>query len=378
MENGTPIRILYMEDDPGLVRLFEKRMAKKGYLISIAPNGREGLRMFSEEGPFDMLLVDYQMPELNGLQVLEELMTIDPRPAVIMLTGAGNEEIAVESMKKGAYDYIQKDIDGRYFRLLPIVIEESVKRYRMEAEKRRMQQELKKYAQELERSNKELQQFAYVVSHDLKEPLHTIQGFAKYIEETYGEDLDEQGNEFLGYIIEGTQRMERLIEGLLEYSRVKFKGIKLKDIDSGALVDNVVKDLKATIDKRSAKVTYEALPTIRGNERQLNRLFQNLIDNAIKYCRDRKPQVHIRAEKQENAWQFSVQDNGIGIDPRYGEKIFAIFQRLHSKEFTGDGLGLAICKKIVENHRGEIWVKSRYGEGATFYFTIPDRVKHIS
>ncbi|MCB0302288.1 MAG: response regulator [Calditrichaeota bacterium] len=367
-------RILYMEDDPGLARLFERKMAKLDYEIVLARDGQEGLQRYVEEGPFDILLVDYQMPVYDGLQVLRKLPEGDARPGVIMLTGAGNEEVAVEAMKMGALDYLQKDLDGRYFQLLPVVIDEAVKRTRLEQEKRRMQAELKRYAAELERSNKELQQFAYVVSHDLKEPLHTIRGFAKFLEENCGAQLDAQSREFLGYIMEGSQRMERLIEGLLDYSRVKFNELKLTRVESEKLVKQVIQDLKSTISRRNAQITYDTLPTIQGNERMLLRLFQNLIDNAIKYCREAVPQVHISAEKHDGVWEFGVRDNGIGIDPKHAERIFIIFQRLHSaNEFAGDGLGLAICKKIVENHKGEIWVKSRRGKGSTFYFTIPDK-----
>ncbi|MCK6621772.1 MAG: response regulator [Calditrichaceae bacterium] len=364
MKETGSFKILYMEDDPGLGRLFQKRLSRLGHRVTLAADGGEGLARYHEYS-FDVLVIDYQMPVLDGLQVLRKLGENGSLPPVIMLTGAGTEEIAVEAMKIGATDYIVKDVDNKYFEVLPLVIKDAVQRYRFEEEKRRMQKEL-------ERSNKELQQFAYVVSHDLKEPLQTIRGFAKFLEENYHQQLDDQANEFIGYIIDGTKRMERLVNGLLDYSRVRFKKTEPEPVDCNVLVEQVKQDLKGIIDSRKARVTHDPLPTVLGDERLLLRLFLNLIDNALKYCKDRPPEVHVRAEAKKDFWQFSIKDNGIGIDPRHVERIFVIFQRLHPrKEFNGDGLGLAICKKIVEIHKGDIWVESEPGQGSTFYFTIP-------
>lgn len=371
MSSAEITRVLYMDDDAGLSRLFEKKMDKFGYRIALARNGQEGLALF-KEGEFDILVVDYKMPGLDGLQVIEKLKEAGTLPPIIMLTGAGNEEIAAEAMKMGASDYIVKDINGNYFQLLPLVIDEAVNRYRLAAERRLMQRKLEAYAAELERSNRELQQFAYVVSHDLKEPLHTIMGFAKFLTENYQGNLDMQADECLQYITEGTVRMERLINGLLDYSRVKFNRTSLGRVNCNRLLEQVIHDLKSVITRRNAVITQDSLPTVTGDERLLRRLFQNLIDNALKYCRDRRPEVHVAAELRGEDWLFSIRDNGIGIDPKYAEKIFLIFQRLHSaREFGGDGLGLAICQKIVESHKGKIWVESQAQNGSTFYFTIP-------
>jgi signal transduction histidine kinase len=370
MKESEELKILYMEDDPGLGRLFQKKLSQLGQVV-VAANGVEGLERYQEDS-YDVLVIDYQMPVMDGLQVLKKLVSNGTPPPVIMLTGAGNEEIAVEAMKMGAIDYLVKDIDGKYFQLLPLVINEAVQRYRFAEEKKRMQKELKQYATELERSNQELEQFAYVVSHDLKEPLHTIRGFAKFLEESYHDQLDEQANEFMGYIIDGTVRMERLINGLLEYSRVKFKDSEPEPVNCAELVEQVLRDLKAIIDAQKAEITCDPLPTITGNERLLLRVFQNLIDNALKYCQNEPPIVHISFEERKTEWLFSIKDNGIGIDPRHGEKIFVIFQRLHNRnEYSGDGLGLAICKKIIESHKGKIWVESQKGQGSIFFFTIP-------
>ena len=377
MMESQNIRVLYMEDDPGLARLFQKKMKKHPFDVTIAKDGKIGLKLYQEQ-VFDALVLDYQMPLLNGIQVLQALKMEDRSTPVVMLTGAGSEEIAVEAMKIGASDYIPKDIHGQYFDILPTVINDAVERFRFAEEKRQMQQALKKYAEELERSNKDLQQFAYVVSHDLKEPLHTIRGFANFLEEAHTDSLNEEAHEFLSYIVDGTQRMERLIEGLLDYSRVKFKGIKMVEIDSQTMVENVVQDLKGVIDKRAAVVTIGDLPKIYGNERLLTRLFQNLIDNGLKYCQSDSPKISIDATLVENEWQFCITDNGIGIPQKHLERVFLIFQRLHKNgSYSGDGLGLAICKKIVENHHGKIWVKSKMEKGSQFYFTIPTQQEAV-
>lgn len=375
MSADDSTKILYMEDDPGLARLLQIKLNKSGYQIELAKDGKEGLYKY-DNGSYDILVIDYKMPELDGMQVLQALARRGPLPPAILLTGAGNEEIAVEAMKMGAADYIVKDLEGKYFQLLPIVIAETLKRHRFEEEKRLMQNELKRYAAELERSNRELQQFAYVVSHDLKEPLHTVKSFARLLEEDYKEKLELQGADYIESIVAGTERMSRLIDGLLDYSRVEFKKTKLVPVDCNQLILQVIYDLKAVIEKKRARVTHDPLPTVMGAEILLLRLFQNLIDNAIKYCRTRTPRIHINAEKHNGKWQFSVRDNGIGIQEKHREQIFVIFRRLYNhKGYPGTGLGLAICKKIVELHNGNIWVDSEPGKGSTFYFTIPENAK---
>ncbi len=374
MSEGITFDVLYIEDDEGLARLFRKRMSKFGYRTEIAQTGDEGLRLFDQRD-FDVIIIDYQLPGMSGLEILEKLGKITDLIPVIMLTGAGNEEIAVQAMKSGATDYLTKDVDGNYFELLPLVMSEAIDRFRIKAEHKRMQKDLQEYAVKLARSNRELQQFAYVVSHDLKEPLQTIRGFTGLLEESMNGSLTDETSEYIEYIIAGTRRMERLIEGLLAYSRVKFQKMKVAKVNIGEIIEQVKQDLYAISHNKNAGITFDPMPVIRGNDRLLLRLFQNLLDNALKYCRDRSPQVHISVSETKDHWQFSVQDNGIGVKAKNLERIFVIFQRAHSsKEFAGDGLGLAICKTIVENHHGRIWVESTVDQGSTFFFTIS---KHL-
>lgn len=238
-------------------------------------------------------------------------------------------------------------------------------------ERKRAEDEVKKMAAEMARSNADLQQFACAASHDLQEPLRGVEGFVKLFARRYKGNLDEKADEFIEYIVEGVKRMQALIKDLLEYSQVSTKGKKLKPMDSSLAVAQALVNLKTAIEESGAVVTHDALPIVMADSSQLSRLFQNLIGNSIKFCREEPPKIHISAKQKENEWVFSIKDNGIGINPQNSERIFAIFQRLHGYEYPGTGIGLALCRKIVERHGGRIWVESELGKGATFYFTIP-------
>jgi PAS domain S-box-containing protein len=239
-------------------------------------------------------------------------------------------------------------------------------------ERRQREEELKKLSEELARSNTDLRGFAYVASHDLKKPLQSIEGFAKLLARRYKGKLDAKADEFIEYIGSGVKMMQELIKDLLEYSQVGAKGKKLKSIDCSFVVGKAIGNLQAAIEERNALVTYDELPTIMANTSQIISLFQNLIDNAIKFRSEEAPRIHISTERKGDEWVFSIRDNGIGIDPKDSERIFGMFQRLHgSTDYPGTGIGLAICKRIIEWHGGRIWVESKIGKGSTFYFTMP-------
>lgn len=239
-------------------------------------------------------------------------------------------------------------------------------------ERKKAEDELRKLAAELERSNSDLQQFAYAASHDLQEPLRSISGFVKLIEKRYKGKLDEKADEFIDYTVEGVKRMQILIKDLLEYSQVGTKGKKITQTNCSVTLEEAIHSLRSVIEESGVELTYDLLPTVTGDASQLSRLFQNLIGNAIKFHGDKPLKIHISADHKGDEWVFSVKDNGIGIDPKFAERIFVIFRRLHTKEeYEGTGIGLAICKKIVEHHGGRIWIESEPGNGSTFYFTIP-------
>lgn len=238
-------------------------------------------------------------------------------------------------------------------------------------------EELQKVSKELARSNKELEQFAYVVSHDLQEPLRMVSSYMQLLERRYKGKLDTSADEFIGYAVDGASRMREMINALLSYARVGTRGKPFEPIDCKEILNLVLTDLKLAIEESEAVITYDSLPTIMGDNVQLKQLFQNLIGNAIKFRREKEPpRINLLARENGDYWLFSLHDNGIGIDPQYVERVFQIFQRLHTqKEYPGTGIGLAICKKIVERHGGRIWVESKLNVGSIFYFTIPKKMK---
>ncbi|MCF6149664.1 MAG: PAS domain S-box protein [Candidatus Kuenenia sp.] len=241
-------------------------------------------------------------------------------------------------------------------------------------ERKWAEQKLINSMEELSRSNAELQQFAYVASHDLQEPLRMITSYTKLLERRYKDKLDFNANEYIAYAVDGAMRMQQLINDLLAYSRVTSRGKEFEPVNCTEVLDRVIKNLKVAIEESNAIITHDTLPVVMADMSQLTQLFQNLIGNAVKFRGAAPPRVHISAEQKKREWIFSVTDNGIGIDPQYYDRIFVVFQRLHGKEdYPGSGIGLSICKKIVERHSGRIWLKSEPGSGATFYFSLPVR-----
>jgi light-regulated signal transduction histidine kinase (bacteriophytochrome) len=254
-------------------------------------------------------------------------------------------------------------------------------------ERKRAEEKLIQKTAELERSNAELEQFAAIVSHDLKEPLVSLGGFAELLREKYKDKLDAKAQALVSHIISGSFRMERLIKDLLAYAKVNTAEKSFRPVSCSTILGIVLSNLGRAIEESGAVITVDELPTVEGEEIQFIQLFQNLIGNAIKYRSDRPPRVHISARPAaecgvlsaecggratiDTGWIFSVSDNGIGIDPAHSERIFQIFYRLHHNRYPGTGIGLAVCKKIVERHGGRIWVESEPGRGSTFYFTIP-------
>jgi light-regulated signal transduction histidine kinase (bacteriophytochrome) len=239
-------------------------------------------------------------------------------------------------------------------------------------ERKRMEEALRKKTEELARSNEDLEQFAYVASHDLQEPLRMVTSYVQLLSKRYKAKLDADANEFIDFAVDGAVRMRKLINDLLTYSRVGTQGKGLFPTDSEAVLAQSVNNLKVTIEENGALVTHDPLPTVTADSSQLEQLLQNLIGNAIKFRGSEPPRIHLSASRNGKGWVFSVRDNGIGIAPEYSKRIFIIFQRLHSRqEYPGTGIGLAICKKIVERHGGHIWVESDAGKGATFRFTLP-------
>jgi PAS domain S-box-containing protein len=230
--------------------------------------------------------------------------------------------------------------------------------------------------EELKRSNKELEQFAYIASHDLQEPLRMVTSFMKLLEKRYKGKLDQDADEFIYYAVDGAERMQKLISDLLTYSRITSKSGEFELVNLETVLDKSILNLTVSIDETNARITYDSLPTIMIDPSQFTQLFQNLIGNAIKFRREDTPEIHVKVEDNDDEWIFQVIDNGIGIDSKHKDLIFKIFQRLHEKEkYPGTGIGLSVCQKIVERHRGEIWVESELDTGSKFCFTIPKMIE---
>jgi PAS domain S-box-containing protein len=261
--------------------------------------------------------------------------------------------------------------ETKRMQMILLAIEDITEQKRVERELKQAE-ELKQAIAALKRSNRELEQFAYVASHDLQEPLRMVSSFTQLLAKRYQGKLDKDADEFIAYVVAGAKRMQALINDLLTYSRVDTRGKSFEPIDSEAVFDQAIANLRVAIEEGEAVITHDPLPSLIADDSQIVQLFQNLLGNAIKFHGKEPPRIHVSAKQEGNEWVFSFRDNGIGIAPEYFDRIFVIFQRLHGREeYPGTGTGLAICKKIVERHGGRIWVESEPSKGSTFYFAIP-------
>jgi light-regulated signal transduction histidine kinase (bacteriophytochrome) len=395
---NKPIGVLIVEDSEDDALLLLRELRRGGYEpVCERVETHEAMKAALENGRWDIVISDYVLPGFSGLAALNILKESGQDLPFIIVSGNIGEDIAVAAMKAGAHDYI---IKGNLTRLVPAV-ERELREADVRHEKQRAEEELKverqraekalkeanetlercvaertvKLAQseaELQRSNSDLQQFAYIASHDLQSPLRNVEGFVKLLARRYEGQLDAKADEFILHISNGVKDMQMLIHDILEYSKVDSGGKMFASVDMSLCVNKAISNLRAEIDEKNAEITHnETLPVVHGDAIQLTGLLQNLIGNAIKFSQE-EPKVHISWKREGNRAVFTIQDNGIGMDMKDTDKIFAVFHRLHSKsEYLGTGIGLAICKKIVERHGGRIWVESEPGKGSTFFFTLP-------
>ena len=424
LSNENTINILIVDDEPSNLLALEAVLGDLGYNLVKARSGEEALRCLIRLD-FAVILLDVLMPGMSGFETatLIRQRGRSRYTPIIFLTAVGKTEAEMfEGYAVGAIDYLFKPFHPEVLRskvsaLVDLYLKtqqvhslnveisrraaelesvnlmlrnENETRKRAEEDLRRSEEELKEFNASLEaqvldrtaaveersrqllRSNEELQQFAYVASHDLQEPLRTIISYLQLLEMRHKDQFNAESREFMDFVVKASKHMRDLILGLLEYSRVSSQRKSFQRVDCGSVVGMVLDNLKTSVAEKSAVVECETLPEVYGDPLLLELLFQNLIGNALKFCGNRPPQVRVGAERKEGEWLFWVKDNGIGIDAQYFERIFVIFQRLHSREdYPGTGLGLAVCKKTVERHGGRIWCESELNKGSSFYFTIP-------
>jgi signal transduction histidine kinase len=363
-------RILVVDDNADM-RGYLRRLLAKHYQVEVVPDGAAALKSVPQFMP-DLVITDVMMPHVDGFELLQKLRENPKLRAIpLMLVSArAGEDARIEGLRAGADDYLVKPFSAREL-LARVEAQLQLAQLRQQIVRERLEAQTQ-YTQMLQRSNEELQQFAAVVSHDLQEPLRTITSYLRLIEQRYVRLLDAEGQEFIQFVMDGALRMKTLITDLLTYARIDGSEEIFEEISVQSVLDRALADLRDKIEASHAVITQETMPHVKADVFQLTQVFQNLISNAIKFQKDRVPNVRIGAELKGNEWEFSVRDNGIGIAPRDLGRIFEIFKRLHSADaYPGTGIGLAICKKVVERHRGQIRVISIEGEGTTFYFTLP-------
>jgi signal transduction histidine kinase len=404
-------RILLVDDEPANLAALEAVLSDLGGSLVRARSGREALRCLLKQD-FAVILLDVRMPDMDGFEtarLIRERQRSTYTP-IIFLTAAHRDETHVaRGYSLGGVDYILKPFEPEILRSKVAVFIELARKtelVRRQSEllrsiekrehERRLQDtraalllDLERKNRELERgrrvledkirdlarANEELEQFAYVASHDLQEPLRMVTMYVQLLARRLEGRLEPAEEDYVAFASEGATRMHALIRGLLDYSRVGSGGEAPQPVACEAVLDQVMKDLQVAREESGAVITRDPLPVVPGNAFQLATLLQNLIGNAIKFRGQEPPRIHVGVEARPDDWLFSVRDNGIGIEPEHAERIFVIFQRLHARErYPGTGIGLALCRKIVQRHGGRIWVESRPGQGATFLFTLPQDV----
>ncbi len=362
--DNIPITILNVEDNEATRYAKTRILQRAGYVVKEAESGTAAMRMIAEEPPH-IVLLDVKLPDLNGFEICRQIKNNSATASIIVVQMSAafvDKEDRVRGLEGGADGYLTE----------PVHPEELVATIRAFVRLQQAEERLRVVNTELQRSNRDLQQFAYVASHDFQEPLRMVTSYVQLLAQRYEGKLDPEADEFIGYIVEGVMRMQKLITALLDYSRVQTKESQFEPTDCNEVLQRVLLLLQLQLEEAQGVVTHDPLPTVSADATQLGQLLQNLLSNALKFHGQQPPQVHISAQPEGKQWVFTVQDKGIGLAPQFAERIFVIFQRLHTHhEFPGTGMGLAICKKIVERHGGHIWVESELGKGSTFYFTLP-------
>lgn len=411
-----PLNVMIIENKEDDVLLIVHELERGGYQVNYKQvDSGESMKIALDEMKWDIILSDFNVPNFNAFASLELLKSTSIDLPFIVVSGTVGEETAVKLMREGAKDFILKN---NLKHLIPVIERETREYWNRLAktaaeielkEQRNQNENLEKLQEELRisyellrnqnenlenlqkalitrqedliakeieltRSNQSLNQFANMTSHDLREPLRMVKQYIRLLAKRYKDKLDSDANEFIGYAVDGVDRMENMIKSILDYAKLNKEAVPVEFTSTESALEKAKMNLTAAIEESRAEITNDKLPLLKINSVQLTQIFQNLISNAIKYSYSDTPaKIHIGVQKKVNGWYFLVRDNGIGVKPEYFERIFLPFQRLHTnREYEGIGLGLSFCKKIVEQHGGNMWVESETGKGSSFFFTIPD------
>lgn len=346
-------------DDNAAGRYARSRfLARAGFRVTEASSGGEAIRLARECKP-DIILLDVNLPDIDGLQVCQVIKADQDvsvsRTPVIFLTASRLADVDVVSgLDAGADNYLTEPVE-------PSVLVATV----------RALLRAKEAEEELVRMNEQLRRFAFIVSHELQEPLRMVKSYTQLLAHRYKGNLDKEADDFINYTVDGVTRMQSFIRDMLAYSQAAEGGLETKPMPAQDALDEALKELEAVIGESGADISVEELPTVMADCSRISQVFRNLIGNAIKYAGSEAPRIHISAKEDGGDWVFSVKDNGIGIEEKYAEQVFGLFKRLHGRERAGSGVGLAICREIVEHHGGRIWVESSLNAGSTFRFTLP-------
>jgi signal transduction histidine kinase len=365
----TPFKLLIVDDELPQLQALSSTLTEEGYTVEGVSSPIAALGAL-DKGKYDLMLTDLQMPGMDGISMLKAARDRDQNLMVIVMTGHGTIDIAVEAMKAGAVDFILKP-----FKLKDIIplIERALSLRRLRLENAELQNRVEERTVALEAANKELEAFSHSVSHDLRAPLRHISGFAAMLMAKFAADLPAEAQRHLGVIMEGAQNMSRLIDDLLTFSRTNRQPLAVQTVDMAALAANVIEGLRGDQPGRDIETKVDAIPPCMGDPSLLRQVWINLLSNAFKFTGAKEHaliEVGFSRESGENL--YFVRDNGAGFDMRQSERLFSVFQRLHRpEEFEGTGVGLSIVQRIILRHGGRIWAQAAVGEGATFQFVLP-------
>lgn len=369
---SQPAVIINVDDSEPSRYVRTRILVHAGFTVYDAATGTEALRLIAEQKP-DVVLLDVHLPDVNGIELCRHIKSDPENASVIVLqisASAVTAPHAVSALESGADGYLTEPVDPD---VLVATIRSLLRLRKAERELHAANERLQVLNRELRRSNEDLQQFAFAASHDLQEPLRTITNFAVLLERKVREKLTADELQYLTFISDSARRMQSLISDLLSYSQAGSETLSRQIVDLNVVLSWALENLRDRIESSGAVITSCTLPCVTGDEPQLGHVFQNLIGNAIKYSRPGvRPEIDIAASHGSDQWVISIRDNGIGIDNKHFHQIFAPFKRLHGRDIPGTGMGLAMCRRIIEAHGGRIWVESAVGQGSTFYCGFPE------